>query len=247
MTLHEEIRKKQKEYFENATTYQKLVYLIRYYGVRTLITCISLFLVVIFIYKQTTEPECILNGTFVNYNVANTSLDKEVLAKNFLTEKNFDTSQYKAEFRTNITIAQSSENADWKIEQNLYAQIASGVLDFAVGELEFLDTYAYGHHFNDLTVILTEKQIELFKPYFLYIDMDVLSKRHETQEDIPFPDFRKPDEMKQPIPVMLDLSNFPIIQEIYGSNCSNICYGIIKKGENQENAIKFLEYLSQGM
>ena len=245
MTLHEEVTKKRKEYFATATTKEKLAYLVQYYGLRTLLICIAVIFIGSWIYHLITDPDVILNGTFVNYTLADTTVNQEELANDFLASENIDPSEYVAEIQTNITIIQSEESYGQGMDQALYTQIASGVLDYAVGGLDVLGNYAYGYNFADLTTILSKEQIELFEPYFLYIDLAVLEERQEKMEDIPFPDFKKPDDMKQPIPVLLDISHFPIIQEIYGEDCSDICYGIIKKGEHQENAIKFLEYLSE--
>ena len=244
MTLREEVTKKRQEYFATATPKEKFAYLVQYYGVRTLLIGIAVFFIGSWIYHLITDPERILSGTFINYNLYDTTVDKEELANEFLASQNIDPTEYVAEIQTNITIIQSEEYNGYQMDQALYTQLASGVLDFAVGEISALSNYAYGYHFVDLTTILSKEQIEVFKPYFFYIDLAVLEERQEKHEEIPLPDMRNPEAMKQPIPVLIDISNCPIIQEIYGENSSDICYGIIRKGEHQENAIKFLEYLS---
>lgn len=244
MTLREEVTKKRQEYFATATTKEKIAYLVQYYGIRTLLIGIAVFFIGSWIYHLITDPERILSGTFVNYNLYDTTLNVDELEKDFLSAQKIDESEYMADFLTNITIVQSEETAEPQSVQTLYTQIASGVLDFAVADIEILKNYAYGYHFADLTTILSEEQIEIFKPYFLYVDIAVMEERQEKHEDIPLPDMRNPEAMENPIPVLLDISNCPIIQEIYGENSSDICYGIIRKGEHQDNAIKFLEYLS---
>lgn len=243
MALRDEIIRERKQYFAKSTMAEKVAYLFHYYGIQTLLLCIALFFFASFIYHYLTEPKCILNGTFVSFNSNSTSNNASKLAEDFLSSQNLDTSDYKVDFRTNITLYHPGESDEWQIEQALYTQISSGILDFAVGDLDIMNTYAYGYHFADLTTILSKEQIKIFEPYFLYVDLDVLIERSETHTDIPFSDFRQPENMKNPIPMMLDLSTSSLIQEIYGEKSNNICYGIIKKGENQKNAINFLEYL----
>ena len=244
MTLREEVTKKRQEYFETATTKEKIAYLIQYYGIRTILICIAALFIGSWIYHLITDPERILSGTFVNYNLYDTTLNIDELEKDFLSAQKIDESEYMADFLTNITIVQSEEATGQQNDQTLYTQIASGVLDFAVADIEVLKNYAYGYHFADLTTILSKEQIEYFEPYFLYVDIAVMEERQEKHEEIPLPDMRNPEAMENPLPVLLDISNCPIIQEIYGENSSDICYGIIRKGEHQDNAIKFLEYLS---
>ena len=246
MTLHEEITQKRQEYFATATPKQKLSYLLQYYGLRTLLICAAVIFIVSWICHLATAPERILTGTFVNYNLYNTTLNVDELENDFLSAQNIDSTKYIADFQTNITLVQSDEASTYQSNQALYTQIASGMFDFAVGELNFLSNYAYGYHFVDLTTVLSKEQIKVFEPYFLYIDLDVLIERQEKKEELPLPDFRNPDAMKKPIPVLVDISHCPITQEIYTTNSSDICYGIIRKNEHQENAIKFLEYLSEG-
>ena len=222
MTLREEIKKKRDAYFETATTKQKLSYLIQYYGIRAVLICTIICFIGSWIYHLITDPEIILNGTFVNYNLYNTTLDVNVLEKDFLSVQNINESEYEADFRTNIVIIESEEANDRPSLQSLDTQIASGVLDFAIADIEILESYAYGYHFVDLTTVLSKEQIDYFKPYFLYVDLDVMAQRQEKHEDIPIPDMRNPEIMKNPIPVLIDISNCPIIQEIYGEKSTDI-------------------------
>lgn len=244
MTLREEVTKKRQEYFATATTKEKIAYFVQYYGIRTLLIGIAVFFIGSWIYHLITDPERILTGTFVNYTLYDTTLSADELEKDFLSAQKIDESNYMAEFLTNITMVQSEETNTYQIDQALYTQLASGVLDFAVAEAELLKNYAYGYHFFDLTTILSKKQIKYFEPYFLYVDIAAMEERQEKHEDIPLPDMRNPEAMKNPIPVLIDISNSPIIQEIYGEHSSDICYGILRKGEQKDNAVKFLEYLS---
>lgn len=246
MTLHEEITKKRQEYFKTATTKQKFAYFVQYYGLSTLLICIAAFFIVSWIYHLIVAPERILCGTFVNYNLCDTTLNINELESDFLTTHNIDESEYIAEFLTNITIIQSEETNAQQSDHALYTQVSSGVLDFAIAEADILKNYAYGYQFVDLTTILSAEQIEIFEPYFLYVDLDVMIEQQEKLEELPLPDMKNPKVMKNPIPVLIDMSDYAIIQEIYGKNSSNICYGIIRKCENPQNAISFLQYLSIG-
>ncbi len=243
MALREEIRKKQEEYFATATIWQKISYLIQYYGVRTLLIGAALLFIGSFIYHHLTDPDTVLNGTFVNYDTNRASIKPEELANNFLSTQKIDTNEYTAEFYTNIRMQSAETSANRQIDSSFSTQIGSGVFDFTVCPLDILKTYAYGNYFVDLTTILSKEQIKTYEPYFLYIDMEVLAERHNKLKDIPLPDPQKPEDMGKPIPVMLNVSSSSIIQEIYGEDASNICYAIIPKGEHGENAIKFLEYI----
>lgn len=121
--------------------------------------------------------------------------------------------------------------------------LSSGVFDFVVADSELLMRYAYGYNFIDLTTVLTEQQLEYYKPYLRYIVIEVLSERLETHTDIPFPDCMKPEDMQQPIPVMVDLSQCKAMQQYYGQHSKNLVFATLRVGEHQENTLNFLDHL----
>ena len=51
--------------------------------------------------------------------------------------------------------------------------------------------------------------------------------------------------MKDPIPVLIDFSEMKQIQDLYNSKKLNLAFGIVSSGENKENAVKFLDYITK--
>jgi len=107
-----------------------------------------------------------------------------------------------------------------------------------------LITYGYVQTLVDLSTILTDEQMKLYEPYFRYVDRavsDTQDFKKLTATELP--DCGKPESMKQPIPVMIDLTQCETITNLYGRDVPNLCIGIVSTGENQENAVKFLDYI----
>lgn len=249
MTIRDEIRRERQAFFKQATTKEKIKYIQDYYGLRIFIILVVLFFVGLIIYHSCTKPKSILNGSFINMGLYNMNYDANELGNAFLKAEKIDTSDYETAFVSNLTILNSEDPSAYEMHQILFTQMSAGALDFLVGTPDLLLTYAYDEAFTDLSTVLTREQIEQFKPYFLYVEGDLVEERANPDTNLEelsamtFPDCRKPEEMKHPIPVMIDLTESEKVQKLYNEKASDLCYAIIYTGENQEYALKFLNYI----
>ncbi len=249
MGIRDEIKKERKAYFKQATTKEKIKYIQDYYGLRIFILLIVLLIIGMIIYNACTKPTGILNGTFVNMSIYNMDDDPNELGDAFLKAEKMDTSDYETSFVSNLSILNSEGTEAYEMHQMLFTQMSAGALDFLVATPELLLTYAYDESFTDLSTVLTKEQMEQYKPYFLYVDGELVEKRAnpdvslEELSAMTFPDCRKPEEMKQPIPVMVDLTESEKVQKLYNKKASDLCYAVIYTGANQEYALKFLNYI----
>lgn len=253
MALRDEIKRGREYFLESATRKEKFKYFIDYYGLRVALIAIALIALITFIIQTVTKPEPVLNGTFFNVAIYDTDDVLDELKKDFEKAKELDTSKYSVSFNTNLTFSKDNENnyQDYTLWEGLYAQMSAKVIDFIVGTSDQLLTLAYNEAFVDLSTMLTEEQMEQYKPYFLYIDQALVTLRREDDSidqeafKIPFPDCTKPEEMEEPIPVMIDMSQMKSMQELYENNTEGLCYGIVANGENRKNAVEFLELITK--
>ena len=203
-------------------------------------------------YTKLTEKDIVLSGALLNqYNILADEKIKD-LGDTFLTEQGFDQKEHKVEFNTALRYAHSGDSSfnDATI-QGLVAQCSGGTIDFITGDLEAMTIFAYGDYFYDLREVLTEEEIAIDEPYFLYIDRDYQRQVDEalaTPEVIPKmvpPDMRNPEEMLEPAPVLIDLRNSELLSEIYIDLVDVLCFGFTVNAPNLETTKKFLDYLTE--
>lgn len=250
MKLLESINHNRREFFKTATKKEKFKYLADYYGFRTIVFLAAVIMATSLIIDACTKPDDILNGTFINLAQYGREMVAEELAADFMKDQKIDTKKYSALFNSSMTFS-SDAMADYETHQALMVQMAGGKVDFIVSSHSSLMAYAYDEILVDLTTILTEEQITKYEPYFLYIDNDIVRQRNESEQSLEelaeytYPDFKDVENMKDPVPVLIDFSEMKQIQDLYNSKKLNLAFGIVSSGENKENAVKFLDYITK--
>lgn len=248
MALRDEIRKERKEFFATATRKEKFGYIKEYYGLPIVCTILILALVAFLVFQSFHSPKVILNGTFINLYNHEQPLAVNELGEEFLKAEKINTSKYGVAFGSGINIDASDSVASYESTQALIAQVTGATIDFIVSPSDAILSLAYDEMFVDLSTVLTDEQIEYYEPYFLYVDQAIIEQLlttddTESLEGIELPDCRKPEEMQRPIPVLIDISEYKTITELYGSLDQTIVFGIAFNAPNTETAITFLDYL----
>lgn len=202
-------------------------------------------------YTKLTEKNIVLSGVLLNqYNILADELVLN-LQTDFLTEQGIDMEENKAEFNTSLRYAHSGDSTlnDAAI-QGLMAQCTAGSLDFVTGDLEAMTLFAYGDYFYDLREVLTEKELEQYESQFLYIDRDYqrrLDEAFETPEvilDMLPPDMRYPEEMVDPVPILVDLEGSYLLNDIYINLVDSLCFGFCVNAPDLELTREFLDFLT---
>ena len=225
-------------------------YFYDYYKFEAFVIIAVLYFIGSLAYTKLTEKEIVLSGALLNqYNILAEDLVLD-MGNEFLTEQGLDLKEKKAEFNTSLRYAHSGDSSfnDATI-QGLVAQCSGGTLDFITGDMEAMTIFAYGEYFYDLREILTVEEMELFKPYILYVDLDYQRQVEAaliTPEVIPTmvpPDMRYPEKMVEPIPVLIDLRDSALLSEIYIDLVDVLCFGFTVNGPNPDMTKEFLYYL----
>lgn len=203
-------------------------------------------------YSKITEKEIVLSGALLNqYNILADDMTKE-LSDDFLTKQGFDLNETKTELNTSLRYSYSGDSSmnDATI-QGLVAQCSGGTMDFITGDLEAMTIFAYGDYFYDLREVLTEEELEKYEPYFLYVDLDYqrqIDAALSTPELIPTmirPDMRHPEEMVEPVPVLIDLRESSLLSDIYIDLVDVLCFGFTVNSPHLETTKEFLNYLTE--
>ena len=128
----------------------------------------------------------------------------------------------------------------------LAAQIMGGMIDVLALSEDASMQWLYQDVFADLSEMLTADQLRAYEDMLLYVDGAVLEKMdHLSQQENPlqFPDPTKPEEMEDPIPVVVRVLDGSEFSDIFFSNQQSIVIGIVANAPNPENAVFFVDYV----
>lgn len=203
-----------------------------------------------FVYKKVTSPTYLLNGILLGAEKGEEAASK--LAEEFTTKLGYTDTVYEINFDTEYSYLPSNkENAEnnFKATEKILGQNEEKLLDFVAGPIDSMLDIAYNSLFAELSTTLTPKQYEALKPYILYLDNSVIEKledAYENKEDlssIELPDPKDSENMKEPVAVLIDISSFPDIAEIYGDSEETIAMGIMTTAPNHDILFKFIDYI----
>lgn len=251
--------KAEREYLKkHGTRQEKWAYFWDYYKWHTIIAVVALVIVISSIYNALTAKDVVLNGILLNSTTMLDETKQNELMLDFMTQQEINTKKNEITLNTSLyytvyddeTTDYSNSELTYTASQIMLVQVAAGELDFMTGDLETLTSIAYSEFFVDLTTVLTEEQLKQYEPYLYYMDQHVLelmeaAKDSDSPTQVTIPDVDKPETMKTPIPVMIDLSRCEDIKTFYPNMKEDkpIVMGFAVNSKHGELTGKFLDYL----
>lgn len=242
-----------KKIFQNGTTKEKFEYIFDYYKWHILVIILVIYFIANMIYTNLTTKEYVLQGIFLNmFSESNTLTDLE---QDFLNDYPINDDSEDIFFDSSLyylpNTNSSNSTASYETLQLLTVRIATGEIDFIIGDLATIADLSYNQYFSNLVEVLSEEQIKAYESYFLYYDKAVLEKwdsidyTSENISEMYIPDPTRPELMEEPVPVMINISVNDKLTEIYPETPTNYAIGIVANGPNKENTLEFLDYLIQ--
>ena len=223
---------------------------IKIYKWHVVIWIIGLIVLGNFVYKKVTAPTYLLNGILLGAEDGEDAAT--TLAADFAELVGYGDTVYAVNLDTEYSyIPGSEENAEnnYKATEKIVSQVENKSLDFVAGPMDSMSDIAHNAMFVELTTYLSPERLKLVEPYLLYVDSAVIEEldaAYENKEDtskIKLPDPRKPEEMKEPVAVMIDMSSCEEFASIYGGSDETIALGLITSAPNEDMLMKFIDYL----
>ena len=254
MALRDEIKAGRKDLMENGTLKEKIAYFFDYYTLHTVIIAAVLIFATSFIYQQVTKPDIVLNGLLLNVLSFEEGDPVEDLRTGFMEYIDMDTKEYDMSLNSSLMInmgnaSQQSQVNDFEASQAMMVQCAAGAVDFISSPLKPILDYGYGDMLVNLKTVLSEEDLEKYEPYFLYVDLEVVNQKIEAADnnqnanDIPCPDPTKPEEMKEPIPVFIDVTTCEKMKNIYHYSPDTLAIAVAVNAPNPDRISDLLAYL----
>ena len=199
------------------------------------------------------KQEVVLNGIVLNvYDYENENPVAD-LGDAYLKHEGLDASKYDISLNSSLTYRAGNDNSsqyhDLETSQAILTQCAAGSIDFMISPLGSVIEYANNGVFVNLKEVLSEEEFKLYEPYFLYVDQAVVEAKDElinnggNPDDISTPDPTKPEEMKEPIPVLIDISSCKKVSDIYNYTDDTLAFCVTIKAPNPKRIPSFLEFL----
>ena len=223
---------------------EKLEHIITYFWGPILGILAVILLGIFLIFHFSSRKEDALNIVCLNSFIKTEEANK--ITEEFADFAGIDTEKYTVWLNTGMVVSDLTPTETFEAIQTLSAQVAAGAVDIMVANMEAFGIFLYQDYFCDLSQILTPEQQARLKDHILYIDRTYMEAKLNGEEVAePFPDPTKPEEMDHPIPVALLLpADNAFVQKNYSSIKAQIAFGIVVNGQNQENALAFLDYIT---
>ena len=233
----------------------KVLTFIKNNKVHVIIWAVGLVFFSIYIYNQLTAPSYLFHAMLLNTEVQEQSAAKEITDE-FIEKYKIETDQ--GDVLIDISRAfgdEKKDKASSSLSYDLYHAQATDSLNLLAGPTDIMQKIVYESYIGgtpllaELDTILSESEMKLYEPYFLYVDQAVINKLKDEAKDsddlsdYKFPDMTKPEKMKTPIPVLINISNSPKLADIYGKQNENVTLGIISGLPTNTLSVNFAEYL----
>jgi hypothetical protein len=255
MSIWDETREQQKK-MKGKPLKEKWSYFWEYYKVHTLVIALVIACGSWFIYDVASAKDEAFSAILLNAYGQN---EQANFSADFASYAGIDTNTYACNIDTIGTLDYSAPGeAGYAYSQRIYALTQAHSLDVFISDTEPFDNYAVSEFFLDLREELTEKEYEIFEPYFFYVDGAAIEARNNGAEPVydengllqvsdPSIDHSDPTSMKDPIPVGIYLEdNAKLAQwDCYTFMEETPIFGFVCTSERKELAHQFLQYLTE--
>ena len=222
-------------------------YFLDYYKWHALAAILAIVVLVQGIVGIVTRKEVAFSGILLNCMI---SYEDDAFLQGFYDHAGLDSKKQEAAFYTDITLTDRNSKTDITAFQRIIAGIATKDTDFVVGQAANfrLCAYSTSRMFMDLRELLDEATLEKLSDKIYYIDGAVVEQisapvGEELNTNVKYPDPFKPETMKDPIPVGIDVSKCEEFQSTYYFPNTKLYLGIATTTPRQDAAKAFIDYL----
>lgn len=244
-----------KEYFQegikaikDSPPKERLAYFWEYYKWYAIIFLLVIVLLVQGVLGVINRREAVLSGVLLNCKLG---VEDEEFLHNFYAYAGIDESKEAATFYTDLVITDGQSRNDLNAFQRIMGGIAINDIDFIVGKSDAFPFFSYNSNeiFIDLRDFLSQETLAQVSDRLYYIDGEFLKLFQlppgtEITADIKeAPDPRKPEAMKDPIPVGIDISDCEAFRSAYFLGEPTVYLGVVANTVRPDTVMKFIDYL----
>ncbi len=252
MAVMDEFRE-EREALKNADLKTKWQYFLDYYKWWVVGIAAVLAFVISMIHSALTAKDNALSGYFLN-----TYADEEqtgTFVTEFAETAGIDLNEYQIMVDSSLQYTPGSmDESTYTSSQKIMVTIAAADVDFLAADEAAFDYYGTTETFHDLRDIYTEEELEKFRDYIYYVDMDVIREKEEVVEAgnfesyvAPIYDHLAPEEMGDPVPIGFCIQDSPKLADTYYFRTGSVPMGIVVNTQRLEATKQFVDYLFEGL
>lgn len=246
MTIFEHIKQQHAE-MKDKPRKERWEYFWDYYKWHALAVILAVVLLIQGVVGIINKKEIVFSGVLLNCMI---DVKDDAFLDGFYKHAGINSKKQTAAFYKDIVITGENPHSDAPAFQRIMAGIATKDTDFVVGQTENFRMCAYSTSriFIDLREFLDEETLEKLSGRLYYIDGAVLEKLSvpagQVQDtDIQYPNPSNPKNMKDPIPVGIDISDRKNFQEAYYFPNTELYLGVVANASRPELTKAFISYL----
>ena len=223
-SVNDEIKEQRKKAMEIANFKERLSYFFYYYKVQVLLTIVIGAVVISTIVSLATKKDIVLQVVYIN---GFPSENAETFMSDFASTIPIDTAKEEVLLDDSFYIAAENRSTfDEQNQEKLFMMSAAGNIDVCVADEAFFQELVKQGYLLDLSTILSDEQMNLYKDKLFYYDSD--ENKHEGKEAV---GIKVTDA-----PKIVATNSFP------NTDCY---YCIIVNSKHTDNALAFLDYLEK--
>lgn len=180
---------------------------------------------------------------------------KESAEQGFTAYSGIDASRSEIIYDTSMIIDFHSMTGEaYTSMEKFMLLLTSAQLDAVVADPSVIQSYAQNKAFYNLSDFLTPEQTAAYEPYFYYVDyaaFDAIDAARQAHDDTFVPEFsdpRRPEDMEQPVPVGIYVTDCPALTGRFRFFSQNpeLVLSVAVNTKRPEIASKYIDYLMAG-
>lgn len=227
---------------------EQLEFFWEYYKIPALCIILAIVLLVHGIVTFNTRRETVYSAVMLNCRLG---VQEEDFLNGFYEYAGIDAEKELAAFYTDMSILDGHTQKNANTLQRIMAGIAIRDTDFIAAPPDAFHQCAYntGNMLMDLRNFLDAETLARFSDRLYYIDGEIIKLlnapigEHVEPTLIKYPDPTKPELMKDPIPVGIDISDRKTFVEAYYLADTTLYIGFVPNSQRQELNHKLIDYL----
>lgn len=240
--------KKEKEKIQGKPPKERLEYIWDYYKWPILGVILAIAILVQGVIGICNRKDIVFTGVVLNCKLGT---KEDAFLEGFYEMAGIDAKKETASFYTDIILQKGQNQLNANSIQRIMAGIVIKDMDFIAGTTDPFQLCAYssGNMLGDLRNFLDQDTLQKLEGRLYYIDKAVWDQvnaplgEHVEPDLLKYPDPHNPEDMVEPIPVGIDVSDREAFINAYYLPDSRVYIGIVPNTPRLELVLQFIDYL----
>ena len=235
--------KEERANLKNKSLGKKIGYFWMYYKWYVLGTIFAVTVISAMLYSILTQKADAIFGIVLN---GAPTIYEEDFVNGFIEYAAIDTEEFNVSFNSSMRMNSSMDTNSMGSAEFITVYTYAGDMDFMVADPWAFTHYTYNGIFADLSTLLDEQTLQELDGKILYMDASLMAeivqlhKEGKSTDDMPLPNPFNPEEMKEPVPIGIDISSYSAFMDAYYYEGGTAYFAIINNAGRKYNFNSYL-------